>query len=688
MMPVSNYMLAKEESEEQSGLKSLTFARAFSVNLSTENSGLWEENAEGTKIWRLGIRSIGAYSLNLVFERFHIPDGASLFVYSPDKGKILGAFTANNEQESGTFAIRPLAGDELIIEYNEPANAAFHGELLLGNVNHDFKNAFGDRPLGEAGDCNMDVYCSDATEMLVQKQAVMRLIIDGKRVCTGTLMNNTSEDKTPYILTAAHCIESADEATKTIFCFNYESPDCGQFEGSKDGYIDQTISGSMLKARSKELDFALIELADIPPPEYKPYYSGWNRTQSVAGSTGTVHHASGDVKKVSYDNDSPEIASYTPSYISDAFWKILRWDIGVTESGSSGGPLFNPNNELIGTLTGGSASCSNPVNDYYSMFNKQWDFYSEGDKQLKMWLDPENTGVTVLSPIEPYDNNMDACGTAGNNFINEKYELRHLEQVGGADGGWLAGTNYLGAEAFAEKISNTESALVKAFSVAPGRITYSLFSGGGVVDFKLYEADASTGLPGSELANLTVELSDLQEGSMNFIPLETPVRTTGAFFIGYELDYRYSQDTLAVYTAPARVQNADNQAYVKLNGDWKSFPEVPEYNLSSSLLMKVDFCDYVSTDSSDIDDDGERFEIWYPNAGGDGNQVIIANNGSEVWGQILVTDLMGRQVMNREVFIPKSTMTLTLGAQGSGIYLLSIVTKNGREVKKIRLMNR
>ena len=34
------------------------------------------------------------------------------------------------------------------------------------------------------------------------------LMVLGKDLCTGTLMNNTSQNKKPYILTANHCIDT------------------------------------------------------------------------------------------------------------------------------------------------------------------------------------------------------------------------------------------------------------------------------------------------------------------------------------------------------------------------------------------------------------------------------------------------------------------------------------------------
>jgi len=73
------------------------------------------------------------------------------------------------------------------------------------------------------------------------------LIIGGRELCTGTLVNNTSQDKTPYVLTAGHCIENASDAQQTVFCFNYESPACGNGESSLNGYADQTLTGAILK---------------------------------------------------------------------------------------------------------------------------------------------------------------------------------------------------------------------------------------------------------------------------------------------------------------------------------------------------------------------------------------------------------------------------------------------------------
>ncbi|WP_159103352.1 hypothetical protein [Prolixibacter bellariivorans] len=92
------------------------------------------------------------------------------------------------------------------------------------------------------------------------------------------------------------------------------------------------------------------------------------------------------MKKLSRDNDSPGVGSFSSKYISNAFWVIHRWDVGTTEAGSSGsGLIVNSSHQLIGTLTGGAATCADPVNDYFAMLNKQWSYYSASNMQLAIW---------------------------------------------------------------------------------------------------------------------------------------------------------------------------------------------------------------------------------------------------------------------------------------------------------------
>ena len=82
--PVDNNQLLLAEKSDPKNLKSFYFAKKISVDISPESSGRWVVKGD-MKIWQVGIRSKGAWSLNLIFDKMIIPQGASLFVYSKDQ---------------------------------------------------------------------------------------------------------------------------------------------------------------------------------------------------------------------------------------------------------------------------------------------------------------------------------------------------------------------------------------------------------------------------------------------------------------------------------------------------------------------------------------------------------------------------------------------------------------------------
>lgn len=376
--------------------KPLRFAYSFDVSYTPENSGEWTVLEDGSQVWNLGIISKGAYSLNFLFNKFRLNEGVRLFIHTPDMDIIKGAFDHQNNNPSGRLAIAPLAGDKIVIELFVPYYMESYGELEIGKVAHDYLNIFGksekDGNFGRSGECNIDINCLQGDHWQNEKNAVARIIINTSELCTGTLLNNTSEDETPYFLTANHCIDNSNDAEYSVFCFDYESPYCG----GPDGSTDYTISGSKIRAKIYELDFTLVELNDKPPYSFPAYFAGWTSDTSAPQKTTTIHHPFGDVKKISLDNNPPITGDFL-DYDEDAFWNILVWDAGTTEGGSSGAPLFNKDHHLVGTLTGGSANCNQPVDDYYIKFHLAWDKYPSSDQQLKHWLDSAGTGLKKVN---------------------------------------------------------------------------------------------------------------------------------------------------------------------------------------------------------------------------------------------------------------------------------------------------
>jgi len=77
---------------DQSTLKTFVFAHTFDVSLSAKNSGNWYNTSE-VNVWQLRVRSVGAYSLNFIFENFRLPKGARLFLINTTSGEVKGAYT-------------------------------------------------------------------------------------------------------------------------------------------------------------------------------------------------------------------------------------------------------------------------------------------------------------------------------------------------------------------------------------------------------------------------------------------------------------------------------------------------------------------------------------------------------------------------------------------------------------------
>ena len=379
--------LIEDDNEMRSGdTKPYRFANPISVNFNMNNSGIWTELEDGSMVWRLKIESLGAFSLNIIYDIFDIPDGAEFFVYSDDKEMVLGAFTSFNHKPHGGFSTAPVKGDKIILEYNQPSNASFDGNISISTIAHDYRNVFfnEERGYGDSGSCNNNVACSIGDDWQDEIRSVaMILTSGGSRLCTGSLINNATQDLSPYFLTANHCLGGNNS---WIFMFNYESPQCS----NQNGPTNMTVSGSSLLASSSTSDVALLLLNETPPQDYNVHYAGWD----VSGSTPTtpvgIHHPSGDIKKISFDYDN---ASNSGNY-----WDVDSWDDGTTEPGSSGSPLFDgETHRIIGQLYGGVASCTNFGYDTYGKTSVSWNL------GLSDYLDPNNTGLSYIDGIDAID---------------------------------------------------------------------------------------------------------------------------------------------------------------------------------------------------------------------------------------------------------------------------------------------
>ncbi|NOX45688.1 MAG: T9SS type A sorting domain-containing protein [Chlorobi bacterium] len=389
-----NQLIAEDEINNQYKDIPWRFGENFDVNLNLDNSGIWETLPNNDRIWRLRIKCKGAFSINLTYDNYHLPAGAKYFVYNADLSHVIGAFTDANNQEDGQFATNLVKGDETVLEYYEPFDVAFHGTISINIVTHAYRDAFAyAKGFGSSGACNNNVNCPEGDDWQDEKRSVVMLVSGSSGFCTGALVNNTLEDGTPYVLTANHCYSNP---STWIFWFNWEAPECDN-PSSSPPFV--SLSGASLKAKSAPSDFALVELFDIPPADYNVFYSGWNNEDEPSTNSICIHHPSGDIKKISFDDDPPTSTGWGGS--GTDHWKIGQYEDGTTEPGSSGSPLFDQNHRITGQLHGGTASCSSITYDAFGKVSYSWDGGGTSGTRLKDWLDPNNSGVLVMDGYDP-----------------------------------------------------------------------------------------------------------------------------------------------------------------------------------------------------------------------------------------------------------------------------------------------
>jgi hypothetical protein len=401
------------------------YAYPVDVNYTLENSGVWQELNDGSKIWRLKVKLPGALSTNTMYDKFWLPEGAKFFVYSEDTEQSIGAITSEyiegSRENPIEFATAIVYGETVVFEYFQPASVSSSAVISISRIDYGYRyvdNPYGNilRSFGDAIDCHININCPEGNNWQTEKHAVARVSIvgpNGSGWCSCALVNNTGNNDTPYVLTAHHCLSGLDaitnsSASQCVFYWEYEHPGCAN---STTQPTLRTTTGATVVANNSSTDFALFRLTQNPrnASGVIPYYLGWDRSGSAGTSGVGIHHPMGDVKKISAANQIQNQSSQVTltdgtSFSANTHWKATFYN-GSIERGSSGSPLINNNHRLIGQLhAANTAICNANYFGYYGKFSVSWTGYGATDNRRKLqpWLDPAGTNPTTLNGKTPF----------------------------------------------------------------------------------------------------------------------------------------------------------------------------------------------------------------------------------------------------------------------------------------------
>ena len=676
-MPAFDLSMVRKDSS-QLKIGGLQFAHAFKTNITPQNNGTISYTKDGQRVWRVKIRSKEALSINLIFNKFYLNGDSKLFIYDPNLSTILGAYTHANNRADSILATTPIDGDEVIVEYIEETGS--DGVVSIGQVNHGFRNFRSLPAFGVSASCNTDVSCSDVPEY--SRRCVALMMINGTNLCSGSLINNSLNDGTPYFLTAAHCFTNASDtlssgylASTCVYYFNYETPHCLP---NVQGTLEMSLSGSSIQAMNSSNDMVLVKLDEMPPLEYNPYFAGWNISSTIDEKVHVVHHPAGDVKKYnrSLATPIPHTFVITETKLNaNAHWLVNNWEQGVTEGGSSGSPLFDSKSRIIGALTGGyePSGCNEKNRDAFYRLNNTWKGRNE-TRSLYNWLDPAFSNKIAINGLEPY---QIPCVRLSNYQNGDA--LYESEDHSETD--FIAGNNQFNIYEYAERFETEGGSLLGCYFIPEKAIYHSKDS----IWMKIYSGDQ---FPEKLLHKQRVRISSTHYNEDSFVDKEiiqlssrdnylhfsAPIPVDSSFFVAIEIPQNANK-SFGIYTATK--SSGKNTAFFKEGEQWKPFSENPVQAQNASLMLNPLMQPLKNTSTQNIPSNAYSLAQVYPNPTSGEVHFTCVEQPTHI-------ELYSTRGERSHLFTPSgNSTTIDLSNLPQGIYIALLVFESHTERVKI-----
>ncbi len=335
--------------------------KALSTSKSTASGhasgvGRTRLDSAGGLVWATSLQAQGASAVRIHFTNFQLPPRTALYLYN-DAGQAHGPYTGTGPHGDGEFWSHTVFGEHVWIQlHSDDADSA---KLAEASFNITDISHLGDRfeiaklvgADADKADCSGNISCVENAEcydwddiLSSARKAVAKIIFedpdDGlSYICSGGLLNDQdSSDRTPWFLTAHHCLSTESAANSLEALFQYQSS-CGSCSGS---YVDSVL-GADLWATDNAGDFSLLELSELPSSWA---LMGWTNA-NVMDSDGT------QLYRISHPKGKPQSFSQHEVVLHSSSKYIHTENIiGTVEGGSSGSPIFRDDSKVVGQLLG------------------------------------------------------------------------------------------------------------------------------------------------------------------------------------------------------------------------------------------------------------------------------------------------------------------------------------------------
>jgi len=319
------------------------------VSIAPRSSDVSARKPDAPIVWSYEIRHPGASYIAVHFAAFDLKAGERLRV-SDGAGKQVYALEGKGKKGAGSFWARHVKGNVLrlsVVLADKPRDPGFLiDEYVAGFAEPKPGDAW--RAICGEDDKTGAACIRDSHAAEYQRgQAVARLLVNGRTLCTGWLASTDG-----HLITTQHCIATEEDALNTDFEFMAEAPSCGDedcalcFEGT-------VFSGATLVKSDAFLDYALVRITDGNPAAAYGFLELDPREPEIGEPVYIPQHPGGRAKEFalfSSEVDDLDGVSHVQSIDEPPCTGGGHGDVGYfadTEPSSSGAPVLAASNHKV-----------------------------------------------------------------------------------------------------------------------------------------------------------------------------------------------------------------------------------------------------------------------------------------------------------------------------------------------------
>jgi hypothetical protein len=320
--------------------------------------------------WSYTLQHLGATYISLHFADFDLAPGDYLRV-SDTRGLQEYTMSGKGKMQAGTFWARHVKGDAVVMDLFVSSETGGSGFVIDQYAAGDMDMTMGVYP----PDDRENAICYEESHPVEydRSRAVVRLLINGRGFCTGSLVSAHN-----IIMTNEHCVNTAEEALNTDYEFMAEAPECSSLN-CPNCWPGVLYSGGTLMDSEYFLDYSLVLLSEGDAASEYGYLEFDNRQAVVGEQIYFPQHSAGRAKEIaiysSWDSDNGGVARVQTVTLPPCRDGASHLEVGYyadSEGGSSGSPILATSSHKIIALNHchGTMNMGVGVNLFYPQIGK------------------------------------------------------------------------------------------------------------------------------------------------------------------------------------------------------------------------------------------------------------------------------------------------------------------------------